>query len=170
MRTGRSSTIGSSGPVMSWPRQMWSDREGEGLGYLARFPFSGGFERLDRPCLIEMKYCVELVRQPRVEIVALPLGLRSVDDADRALEPRGPKACCQNVIVAPGEKEAFAVRGVEHGLVAAWKCRPNLLALGCASPVGRCRYRALVGAETDEPGILAVFPPRYVHERHSHPP
>ena len=65
-----------------------SDREGEGLRDLAGLPFGGVFQRLDRPRLIEVKDGIELLWQPRVEVVAHALGFGAIDDPDRPLEPR----------------------------------------------------------------------------------
>src|SRR3979490_1162555 len=62
-------------------------REWERLRELARFPLFGYIKWSDRPRLIEMEHCVELVGQLRAEIVALALGFRTVDPTDRALEP-----------------------------------------------------------------------------------
>src|ERR1700704_4550166 len=94
-------------------------REREGLRHFSRFPFRRGFERFDCPRLIEMEHGVELVRQTRPEVVALALGVRTVNHADRPLEPAGAQVLCHRVALIPDEQEANALRGMEEGLVAA---------------------------------------------------
>ena len=82
------------------PPPRWRDRvacylhrEWVRLRKLARFPLFSGFERFDRARLVEMEYRVELIRQSRVEIMALPLGFGTVDHTDRPLEPRTANCC-----------------------------------------------------------------------------
>src|ERR1044071_458110 len=52
------------------------------FGRLAGLPVCAAFERLDRRRLVEMQHGVELLGEARVEVVAQPLGLGAVDDAD----------------------------------------------------------------------------------------
>src|SRR5215831_11929234 len=70
------------------PREMGSEleTEGVGLGHPGRVGLTEGTHG---SCLIEPDVLVELHRQACLKIVAGQLGLRSVDDADGALEPRG---------------------------------------------------------------------------------
>src|SRR5262249_49117427 len=70
------------------PREMGSklETEGVGLGHPGRVGLTEGAHG---SCLIEPYVLVELHRQARLRIVAGQLGLRPVDDADGALEPRG---------------------------------------------------------------------------------
>src|SRR2546423_5370829 len=76
------------------------------LRRLARLPGGAAFERLDGARLVEVYDCVELLRELRVEVVAQPLCLRSVDDADGALEPRLPQKLASAAPVAQVQKEA----------------------------------------------------------------
>src|SRR5262245_37497899 len=63
--------------------QFPSHSERERLWYPACLPFGGGLERCDGPRLVEVQDGVELIRQLCVEIVALALGVGTVDHADR---------------------------------------------------------------------------------------
>src|SRR3979411_1212061 len=65
-----------------------SHSEREGFRWLAPFPLRGGLERPHGPRLVRVHHDVELVGQPRPEIVTPTLGLGQVDDSDRALELR----------------------------------------------------------------------------------
>src|SRR5689334_8691333 len=80
MRTSRSSPF----PAMN-PFQL--HREGEDFRQLARLPFGGVLQRLDRPRLIKVEHGVELICQPRLEIVAHTLGFGTIDHSDRPLQP-----------------------------------------------------------------------------------
>jgi hypothetical protein len=48
----------------------------------------GALQRLEGASFVEVDHGVELVGNPRAEVVALPLGLRSVDDVDGPFQPR----------------------------------------------------------------------------------
>src|SRR6202022_627892 len=132
-------------------------REREGLRHLSRFPFRRGFERFDCPRLIEMEHGVELVRQTRPEVVALALGVRTVNTADPPLEPAGAQVLCHRVALIPDEQEANALRGMEERLVAAGERRPHAFALGWLAPIGGCRDGAVVRGKPDQHGIVAVL-------------
>src|SRR2546423_15612626 len=80
------------------------------LRRLARLPEGVAFERLDGGRLVEVYNCVELLGELRVEVVAQPLGLRSVDDADGAFEPRLAQKLPRGSSVAPAQKEARRAR------------------------------------------------------------
>jgi hypothetical protein len=54
---------------------------------LAGIPAGGSVERLDRARPIQVDQGVELTRKMRLEVVAQPLGFRSVDNADRPFQP-----------------------------------------------------------------------------------
>ena len=59
-----------------------------GLRQFAAVPFRGALERLERAALIEMNHGVELLREPRREVMAPAFRLRPVNDADGALQAR----------------------------------------------------------------------------------
>src|SRR4051812_11877923 len=59
----------------------------EGLGHFGGVPAGGALQRGDGGGLVEVDDRVELVGQGGVEVVAQALGLGSVDDADRPLQP-----------------------------------------------------------------------------------
>ena len=87
------------------------------LGDLAGLPQRRPLERLDRPRLVEVQHEVELLGQPRVEVVAGPFGLRQIQDADRALEPgagqRGRQRrdrCAAAAGIAESARRGTAVR------------------------------------------------------------
>src|SRR4051794_27403417 len=105
MRTSRSSPF----PAMK-PSE--SHREGEGFRQLARLPFGGVLQRLERPGLIKMEYGVELICQPRLEIVAHTLGFGTVDHSDRPLELGITEGIGECLVRLPGEQE----RGGENGM------------------------------------------------------
>src|SRR5205823_2546449 len=91
-----------------------------GFWHLAPRPAGGSLQRFDRPCLIDVDDCVELVGQPRAKIVAPPLGLRAVDHADRALQPRRAQhLSCDAIIAQQQQKVAPWIGGVVYG------CRPR---------------------------------------------
>src|SRR5205085_10059858 len=54
----------------------------ECFGRLARLPQCVPLQRLYGVRLIQVDHCSKLFGQARVEVVALPLGLRQIDDAD----------------------------------------------------------------------------------------
>src|SRR5262245_1475920 len=74
--------------VSTGTSQVPSDSERKRLWYLACLPIGGGLERCDGSRLVEVQDGVELIRQPCVEVVALALGVGSVDHADRPLQLR----------------------------------------------------------------------------------
>src|SRR5438270_10365903 len=105
MRTSRSSPFPAINPSPL-------HREGEGFRQLARFPFGGVLQRFDRPRLIKMEYSVELICQPRLEIVAHTLGFGTIDHPDRPLEPGIAEGIAERLIRLPVEQE----RGGENGM------------------------------------------------------
>src|SRR6202163_1034613 len=146
------------------PPPCWRDRvacylhrEWERLRKLARFPLFSGFQRFDRARLVEMEHRVELIRQSRVEIMALPLGFGTVDHTDRPLEPRHGQLLHHRVAVIQDEQEAVTPRGVEQRLVAARERRPNPFTFGRFAPIGGGCDRALVGGKADQHRFAAVF-------------
>src|SRR6266513_1225347 len=84
--------------------------------------FAGGhgnaLERLDRARLVDVQHGVELIGEPRVEVVASALGFRKVNDSDRALQARFAEKSCER---APPkiEHEARDVDLVEQRFVTA---------------------------------------------------
>src|SRR5262245_48669308 len=76
MRTGAVFT----GAGISHPR---------GIGFRQAGIFARpAFERVERACLVDVDDRVELIGEPRAEIVARPLSVRLVDHTDRPLETR----------------------------------------------------------------------------------
>src|SRR5688572_504130 len=59
-----------------------------GLRHIPGMPSRHALERLDGAGLVDVDHGVELLRQTGVKVVALALGLGSIDHADRALEAR----------------------------------------------------------------------------------
>src|SRR5438552_856771 len=68
------------------------DRERIGLRHLARVPPRGALEGLDGARLVEVQHGVELLGQPRAEVVARALGVRTIDHADGPLEAGAAQA------------------------------------------------------------------------------
>src|SRR5205823_1177196 len=106
-----------------------SHREGVRLRQLAGVPLGRALERLHRARLVEVQHRVELLRQARAEVVALALGVGTVDHADRPLEAGVVQARRHEVALAPGEQETRPLRRVEHHLVAARHRGADVLAL-----------------------------------------
>src|SRR3982074_1757191 len=156
-RTSRSSIASSAVSVIDIPSLPPLHREGECFRRLADFPVRRGFERFDRLRLLEMEHHIELIRQTRLEVVALPLGFRAVDHADCALEARDAQLFRHRVVIVPAEQEAGAQGGMEERLIAAGQGRTDPLALRRTSPIGGGRHRAVMGGETDEHRIGAAF-------------
>src|SRR5256714_3089134 len=88
------------------------------LRRLARLPEGVAFERLDGSRLVEVYNCVELLGELRVEVVAQPLGLRSVDDADGALQARLAQKLARRAPFTKVQHEARRARVVKERLVA----------------------------------------------------
>src|SRR5205085_7822164 len=103
-----------------------------------------------------MDHGVELLRQARVEIVALPLRLRQVDDADGALKTRPAQSARNSFTLAQGEQKLRQLYFVKQGFITARKCRAHALALRRLIPIRSCRDRARVGREPDEHGFAPV--------------
>lgn len=82
-----------------------------------RGPTARSAQRLESPGAIEVDHRVELVGETSLEVVALTLGLGTVDDPDRALEP-GHAEGITNRGGRGGEPEALC-NLVEEGLVTA---------------------------------------------------
>lgn len=98
-----------------------------------------------------MDHGVELGVQPGVEVVAGPFGLRPVDDADGAFQPRAGKPLA--ALLVEWEQEALVVGLVEQLLVANGKGGPDVLAVGGATPLGGGRDLAVMGGETDQQAL-----------------
>ena len=60
----------------------------ESFRRLAAFPLRSAFERFDGPRFVDVDHGIELLRDACVEIMALPLGLRPVNDPDRPFKQR----------------------------------------------------------------------------------
>src|SRR5712691_1980804 len=82
-----------TGPAPIWTLRLAvrlsliSNPAGEGLRHLG-LRRADPLQRLHRAGLVDVDDRVELLGQAGVEVVAEPLGLRPIDDADRALEER----------------------------------------------------------------------------------
>src|ERR1700681_3864085 len=111
-RTRRSSPFDPIGPSHGL------DRKGEGFRYLARLPFGGVLQWFNRPRLIEVKYGVELVRQPRLEVVAHPLGFGTVDHPDCPFELGITQGIADCAIRTPSEQKTGGEDGMEQRLPA----------------------------------------------------
>src|SRR5689334_20972768 len=107
------------------------------LRHLASLPTGRALEWLDRTCLVEVDDCIELRGQPRAQVMAHALGVGSIDDADRALEPRLLQAAGRFAEVAQREEEARETRAMEQLLVASRQSRAHVLALRWTTPVRR---------------------------------
>ena len=101
MRTSRSSPF----PALT-PSQL--HREREGFWQFARLPFGDVLQWLDRLRLIKVEYGVELLCQPRLEIVAHTLGFGTIDHPDRPLEPSIAEGIAEGLVRLPGEQERAA--------------------------------------------------------------
>src|SRR6202043_2624677 len=88
---------------------------------------------------------------------ALALGVRTVNHADRPLEPRGAQALRHRVGLIPDEQEASASGGIEQRLVAAGERRPHVFTLRWLAPVGGRRDGAVMGGKSNQRGISAVL-------------
>src|SRR5688500_13538150 len=103
---------------MMFPSFSLSPSEGRGsksshprrvrLRRLRRVLGGRALERLDGARLVHVNHRVELLAQPRVEVVAEALRIRAVDHADRALQAR---------LAQKLQRLAAAVAQVEHELV-----------------------------------------------------
>src|SRR5215203_709454 len=93
-----------------------------GLGRLvSRLPVRLAFERLDGRRLVEVEHSVELLCKLRVEVVAQPLGLRAVDDADGALQSRQAQKLARLSLLAQVDHKIPDARLVKERLVAAFE-------------------------------------------------
>ena len=110
-------------------------REREGFRQLARLPFGGVLQRLDRPRLIKMEYRVELICQARLEIVAHTLGFGTIDHPDRPLEPSIAEGIAEGLVRLPGEQERGGEDRMEQCFIAAGKSWPDPFALSRSSPI-----------------------------------
>src|SRR5207237_8121728 len=116
-------------------------------------------ERLDRPRLVEVQHRVELIGESRMEVMARALGLGTINDSDRAFEPRLAQSFGKRAVTAKIEHEARHVDLVKQRLVAAGKARPNALSLRGRVPIRRRGDRAMVRRKADQKRLPAVaFP------------
>src|SRR5689334_16249096 len=111
MRTSRSSPF----PAMN-PAQL--HREWKSFRQLARVPFSSVIQWLDRPRLIKMEHGIELICQPRLEIVAHTLGFGAIDYPDRPLQQGVTEGIPKCLIHSPGEQETTRLSRKEQCLIA----------------------------------------------------
>jgi hypothetical protein len=92
---------------------------------------------------------VELVGESGVEVVRDALGLRSIDDADRALPTDSAE-------VGRQQQESRSLAQVEELLPATGERAAQALALGGATPVRRGRDCARIARDTDEERLGSV--------------
>ena len=128
--------------------------DGECLGHLGlRCPFGRTLQRLDPAGAVDVDHGVELHGEAGVKVVAGALGIRPIDHADGALEPR----LAQAWHAATGEREQEAVDPhiVEERLVAFRECRTNTFELSRRIPARGRRDRPFVGGEAHQHGLAA---------------
>src|SRR5215831_425750 len=139
------------------PREMgWElETEGVGLGHPGR---RGLTEGTHGSCLIEPHVLVELRRQACLKIVAGQLGLRSVDDADRALEPRGRELLPHRFAdgIAQRQEEGRQSRIVAETFVAVGMGGTYRLDLHGSVPLGGGGHRAVIGPEAHQIRFVLV--------------
>src|SRR5690242_7321756 len=102
-----------------------------------------------------MNHRVELVAEARFEVMTLPLGLGTEDDADRPLEA----GCLQHAAsrgLGGGEPEVLCRYFVQQRLVASWQCRANVFAFRRIAPVRGGGHAPRVGGEPDEQAFVPV--------------
>src|SRR4051794_23460543 len=87
--------------------------------------------------------------------MAAELRLRSIDDADEALQPRLDQPAPQGLITVETKHEARYARVVAEPLIAIAMRGLHLFDFHLAVPFGRRRNGAGVRAEADEGGIAA---------------
>src|SRR5207244_2829535 len=95
-------------------------------------------------------------RQTRLEIVAHPLGLRQVDDADGPLQARLAQTARRLAEVPQAQEELRGAGAVEQRLVAVPQRRTDALPLRGAAPLGRGGDRPGERAEADQQGLPRV--------------
>ena len=99
--------------------------------------------------MIEVEHGVELIGEPRVEIMADHLGVRPINHADGTLEPFSAKSR-RNVVSAQIEIETRKIDIVKQRFVTFEMPRTNSLALGWSIPVRCGRDRAFIGSKADQ--------------------
>jgi len=85
-----------------------------GFGWLAALPGEGALERFDGAGVIDVDERVELPGGAGREVVALAFGLRSVDDADRALKARFEQSMPAVARTQRAQQEGGDPRGVQE--------------------------------------------------------
>src|SRR5215213_8745361 len=105
-----------------------------------------------------MKNGVELLGEARSEVVTHPFGLRSIDNPNRALEPRIAQGL-SGLSLSQQKKEPTYPRVVEQPLITASHRGPHSLALRRLIPVrGGCDCAGM-GSESHEKRAGAVCVP-----------
>ena len=102
-----------------------------------------------------MKNGVELLGQAHPKVVTHPLGLRAVDDANCALEPRIAQRFSRRSL-SQQEEESTHPRVVEQPLVAVSYRRPHPFTLRRLIPVRGCCDTAGMGGESHQKRPVAV--------------
>src|SRR5688572_24644160 len=128
----------------------------ECLWHLAARPAGGPFERLDRPCLVDVDQRVELVGQAGIEVVADTLGLRAIDHADSPLQLPVAQPFDRRAAITQAQQKARNTAGMEQRLVAAGQRVAHALALWRRIPIRGRRDGAAVGAEAYERRRAAI--------------
>lgn len=126
------------------------ERRGIGLRCFAFNPETCAFEGLDRPGRVDMDYRIELIRDPGVEVMTLPLGLGSVDHPYRPLQSRSPQCPRGSVPLVCAHEEGRLSEFVEEFLDATGQRRAHFLAFGRSTPLTRRGDRTLERGEPDQ--------------------
>src|SRR3990167_3249784 len=117
---------------------------------------AGGAERFDRVGFVEPDEGIELIGQHGLEVVALQLGQRPVDDADGALEQEGGQPVAQGLAlgIAPVEQGGAEAALVKLILPTVRARRADVLDVHLAIPVVGGGHLAMVGAHADQHGVV----------------
>src|ERR1700694_5258872 len=130
-----------------------SDRVRERLRHLAALPARRPLDRLNRPRVIDVNYDVELVCQASSEVMALPLGVGSIDDPDSALQARRAERFGGPGRGAERDRGCLFAGFVEELFDAATQCRPYPLSHRRRSPIVRGGDRSGVGGEANQDAV-----------------
>src|SRR2546427_344703 len=91
----------------------------ERLRRFARTPPRSNLQRFHRSSLIEVYHRLELVGEPRVEVVADPLRFREIDHSNRALKLRCAQYLREKPVVPKEGHELRYLDLVKQGFIAA---------------------------------------------------
>src|SRR5918999_3269278 len=88
--------------------------------------------------------------------MAYTLRIRTIDNADGALEPRLAQARCRRVPFMQDNHEARHFRVMKCQLIATWKRRTDILAFGQRPPIRGGRNRPVMRRGADQHRIAAI--------------